>query len=68
MEVKSTVGAGDSSLAGYIVSFVKDNPTEECLRMAAACGTACAMQDGSVVATKETAIPLLEQVKVRKLG
>ena len=68
VEVKSTVGAGDSSLAGYIVNFVKDNSTEECLRMAAACGTACAMQDGSVVASKETALPLLEQVKVRKLG
>ena len=64
VDVKSTVGAGDSALAGFIVGFVKDYPPEECVRLAAACGTACVMRDGTLVATKETAGPLIDQIQV----
>lgn len=67
VEVKSTVGAGDSSLAGFIVSFVKGNAIEDCLRMSAACGTACAMQDSTSLATRETASGLLDRITVTKL-
>ncbi len=52
VEVKSTVGAGDSALAGFIVGFVKEYELPECVRLAAACGTACAMRDGTLLATK----------------
>lgn len=65
VEVKSTVGAGDSALAGFIVGFVKENPVEECVRLAAACGTACAMKDGSAVAAKEDASALLDSVQMQ---
>lgn len=63
VEVKSTVGAGDSSLAGFMVGFVKGYAPEECVRLAAACGTACAMRDGSLLATKETANALLDKIQ-----
>lgn len=67
VEVKSTVGAGDSALAGFIVGFVKGRSLEECVKMAVACGTAAAAQDGTTVASKETAAALLDGVKVTRL-
>lgn len=68
VDVKSTVGAGDSSLAGFIVSYIRDNTLEDCVRMAAACGTACAMQDATSLATRETANALLDRITVTKLS
>ena len=67
VEVKSTVGAGDSALAGFIVGFVKGWNLQECVRMAAACGTASAMQDGTAVASKDIAASLLDGVQVKLL-
>lgn len=64
VEVKSTVGAGDSSLAGFMVGFVKGFALKECVRLAAACGTSCAMRDGSLLATKETANALLGEIQI----
>ena len=64
VEVKSTVGAGDSALAGFIIGYVKDNPIEDCVRLAAACGTACAMRDGTLLATKKLANQLLDQIQI----
>ncbi len=64
VEVKSTVGAGDSALAGFIVGYVKGYDLAECARWAAACGTACAMRDGTLLATKETAAALLDRVGI----
>lgn len=68
IEVKSTVGAGDSSLAGFMVGYVKELGVEECVRLAAACGTACAMQEGTAVATREVAFDLLDQIQVERLS
>ena len=65
VQVKSTVGAGDSALAGFIVGFVKGHPTAECVRLASACGTACAQQDGTGVATKDTANDCLPSITVK---
>ena len=67
VEVKSTVGAGDSALAGFVVGFVKDMPLEECVRLAAACGTASAMEDGTRLATKHTANALLGRIQTISL-
>lgn len=64
VEVKSTVGAGDSTLAGFMVGFIKGYSLEECVRLAAACGTASAMRDGTLLATKETANALLDNIKI----
>lgn len=67
VEVKSTVGAGDSALAGFIVGCVKGQPLTECARLAAACGTASAMMDGTAVADKEAASRLLEAVSAEEM-
>lgn len=68
VEVKSTVGAGDSTLAGYIVGFVKGKSRLECCRLAAACGTASAMKDGTDVADKASAAALLSQIQAEVMA
>jgi fructose-1-phosphate kinase PfkB-like protein len=68
VEVKSTVGAGDSVLAGFIIGFMKESSVEECVRLAAACGTASAMQEGTKLATRETVQVLLEQITITELS
>lgn len=46
---RSTVGAGDSALAGYLLSHIAGAPAPECLRQAAAHGAAAASLPGSTV-------------------
>ncbi|MET0467541.1 MAG: 1-phosphofructokinase family hexose kinase [Aeromicrobium sp.] len=47
--VRSTVGAGDSSLAGYLVAHVAGRSPAECLASAAAHGAAAAALPGSAL-------------------
>jgi 1-phosphofructokinase len=49
--VRSTVGAGDSSLAGYLLAALAGAPPEERLRSAVAYGAASASLPGSAVPT-----------------
>jgi 1-phosphofructokinase len=49
--VRSTVGAGDSSLAGYLLADLADAPPAERLRTAVAYGAASASLPGSAVPT-----------------
>lgn len=62
--VRSTVGAGDSSLAGYLVAQVAGKSPAECLASAAAHGAAAAALPGSALpeptdlGTLPTAVPV----------
>jgi len=47
--VRSTVGAGDSSLAGYLLAHLAGAPPAERLRMAVAYGSAAASMPGSAL-------------------
>ncbi len=49
--VRSTVGAGDSSLAGYLLASLAGAPADERLRRAVAYGSASASLPGSAVPT-----------------
>ncbi|MGK2309908.1 1-phosphofructokinase family hexose kinase [Cutibacterium sp. V947] len=55
VEVKSTVGAGDSSLAGYLLAHTRGDQPENCLRTAVAWGTAAAALPGSTMPTPSQA-------------
>lgn len=68
VEVASTVGAGDSALAGFAVGFVRQMPVEDCLRMAAASGTAAVMQEGTRLATRAAAEELLDKVTLEEVA
>lgn len=49
IEAKSTVGAGDSALAGYLLSTLRGDSAQACLQQAVAHGSAAASLPGTMV-------------------
>lgn len=64
---KSTVGAGDSMVAGLVFSLSAGKLLEEAVRYAVACGTAATMNPGTALCKKEDADRLFSQVHVMPL-
>ncbi|MCJ8505203.1 1-phosphofructokinase family hexose kinase [Kocuria flava] len=64
--VRSTVGAGDSSLAGYLLAHERGDDPAGCLRQAVASGTAAAALPGTRVPALSGTTP--EAVAVRELA
>lgn len=56
-EVKNSVGAGDSMVAGFIAGYLANGKYEEALKMGTAAGSASAFSEG--LATKEKVMSLL---------
>lgn len=59
-EVKNSVGAGDSMVAGFIAGYLTSNNYEEALKMGTAAGSASAFSEG--LATKEKVMSLLNLI------
>ncbi len=57
IEAKSTVGAGDSALAGYLLSTLRGDPAQACLQQAVAHGAAAASLPGTMVPSVEQTNP-----------
>ena len=51
--VKSTIGAGDSMVAGLVYSILNNFPDEVMLKWGVACGVAATMSEGTDLAHKE---------------
>ncbi|MFZ2538688.1 MAG: 1-phosphofructokinase family hexose kinase [Oscillospiraceae bacterium] len=64
VKVKSTVGAGDTTLAGFIAALHNNKNIEYALRFAASCGTASVSLDGTETITKEQVEAVFNQVKI----
>lgn len=64
--VRSTVGAGDSSLSGYLIAQERGDAPPECLRQAVASGSAAAALPGTRVPALSETTP--EAVTVRALA
>ncbi|MFC1845940.1 1-phosphofructokinase [Chloroflexota bacterium] len=64
VEVSSTVGAGDSAIAGLIMKLSQGASLEEAARMAAAAGTATALTPGTALCIKDDVEQILPKVKV----
>lgn len=62
----STVGSGDSMIAGVLSVLHRRGTVDEALRWGTAAGAATAMTDGSDIGTAEQMRALLPQVEVRK--
>ena len=62
---RSTVGAGDATLAGLLWGVSENCDAEMLARRAASCGTAAAMQEGSGVGEAALVRDLLDKVEVR---
>lgn len=64
-EVKNSVGAGDSMVAGFLSAFVETNNIEEAFRYSVASGSATAFSLG--LCTKEKVEELLPKVHIKKI-
>lgn len=62
----STIGSGDSMIAGVLSVLVRGGTIEEAIRWGTAAGAATAMTDGSDIGTAEQIHELLPQVEVRQ--
>jgi 6-phosphofructokinase 2 len=62
VEVKSTVGAGDSMVAGMISVLVKGGDYKKVLSMGIACGSATTMTEGTGLFTRENAKRLFDEI------
>jgi 6-phosphofructokinase 2 len=67
VEVKNTVGAGDSSVAGFIFGMVRGEDLKRSLIYAVAAGTATTLQPGTALCDKEAFTNLLPTVELRVL-
>lgn len=63
----STIGAGDSMLAGFIDGIAKGLNIESVLKRAVAFGTAACLQEGTKPPKKQDVIDVEKQVMVRKI-
>jgi 6-phosphofructokinase 2 len=59
VEVRSSVGAGDSFLAGLVLGLARQQPAEDALRLAIATGAAAVMSRGTARVTREQVETLL---------
>ncbi len=68
VDVQSTVGAGDSMVAGLIAGFVRGLPPAAILRLAVACGAGTVQQPGTELFMAETVAALTSTIEIRELG
>jgi fructose-1-phosphate kinase PfkB-like protein len=68
VKVVSTVGAGDSFIAGFVMSVSQDKSILDAVKMGAACGTATVMTAGTSPLHPKVVMEILEQVKSRIIG
>lgn len=65
VEVSSTVGSGDSAIAGLLLKLRQGESLEEAARLAVAAGTATALTPGTELCHREDVEKLLPVVKVQ---
>jgi len=68
IEAVSTIGAGDSTLAGFLAAAYRGKDPGECLRTAVAYGTAACLTPGTLPPEPEALERILEQVTVLPLA
>jgi len=67
VEISSTVGAGDSTIAGLVLKISQGHGIDEACRWAVAAGTAATLTPGTELCRREDVERLLPQVKVKML-
>jgi len=67
VEVSSTVGAGDSAVAGYVLGHCQGKDPAECLKMACAAGTATARTPGTELCRRADVEEIMPQVNITEL-
>lgn len=67
IEVKSTVGAGDSMVAALVAGFMAENDLEETFRMGMACATARCMTEGYRIVDRTLYRAVMDMVKIERI-
>jgi 6-phosphofructokinase 2 len=67
VEVRSTIGAGDSTIAGLVLKLSQGHGIEEASRWAAAAGTAAVLTPGTELCRREEVERILPKVKIESL-
>ena len=67
VEVKNTVGAGDSLVGCFAYGIYAGKGTVEALKLGVACGTATVMEEGTKLCRTEVVDNLIKKIKVEKL-
>jgi 6-phosphofructokinase 2 len=67
VEVDSTVGAGDSAVAGFVLAHSQGKDLMDSLRLACAAGTATAKTPGTELCNREEVEKILAQVEISVL-
>jgi 6-phosphofructokinase 2 len=67
VDVRSTVGAGDSTIAGLVLKLNEGLGIDEYCRWAVAAGTAAALTPGTELCRREDVERLLSKVKIKRL-
>lgn len=65
IDAKSTIGAGDSMVGGFLAGLYKGLNVQEAFRLGAAAGAATASTDGSEIGRKDVIEELLPEVLIR---
>ena len=63
----STIGAGDSTIAGFIFSKANNYSTEDSIRFSLACGSAACLEDGTNPPRKEEIEKIFNKITIKKL-
>jgi 6-phosphofructokinase 2 len=63
---KSTVGAGDSMVAGMVWALTQNKSLEEMIQLGVACGTAATLNEGTELCRKEDVDQLFDWIKHQK--
>ncbi len=67
VEAKSTIGAGDSSIAGFISAVMQGKSVEDALKTSIAFGTAACLREGTLPPLPEAVEKILGDIIITKL-
>lgn len=64
IDALSTIGAGDSTIAGFIAAYTSGADAAECLKVATSYGTAACILEGTTPPTKENVAEIYKDVQI----
>ena len=67
INVKSTIGAGDSSIAGFLVAYQSGKTASDCLRLSAAFGSAACLTDGTQPPNSADVSAIMDQIQIKQI-
>ncbi|OCX54013.1 phosphofructokinase [Mucilaginibacter sp. PPCGB 2223] len=67
LATKSTVGAGDSMLAGIVLGLMKNTSLADAVRYGVACGSAATLRPGTELCTKKDADDLYSKIVIKNI-